>query len=91
MKTSLPSSPSATHVEAWAYRAAVRESPRVKKVMLEQRPGPASGDLVTANLVAVIVGTACLLFFAGFFALIVMYAMVSGFVKANNRGHRKSW
>jgi hypothetical protein len=83
--TSSQSSLFATQTEQRGYPAVVR------KVILEQPPTPATGDLVATNIVAVIVGTARLVFYAAAIALLFFFAVIGGFVKANNRGRRKSW
>jgi hypothetical protein len=47
--------------------------------------------LVANNLTAVFVGTARLLCYVAAIAFVVFVAVIRGFVKANNRGRRKSW
>jgi hypothetical protein len=47
--------------------------------------------LVATNLVSVLVGTARLVFYTAAIAFVFFFAVIGGFVKANNRGRRKSW
>ncbi len=85
MTTSSQSSRFATQLEQRGYPAVVR------KVILEQPSTPAMRDVVAINVVAVLIGTARLLFYAAAIAFVFYFAVIGGFVKANNRGRRKSW